>query len=89
MIRLVFPQLTEERRKELCKQVTQMGEDAKVAVRNIRRDANDAIKKAQKDGEMTEDEAKSSEKSVQHLTDKYSKQIDAAVAKKQSDVMAI
>ncbi|MBQ9099737.1 MAG: ribosome recycling factor [Clostridia bacterium] len=89
VIRLVFPQLTEERRKELCKQVTKMGEDAKVAVRNIRRDANDAIKKAQKDGEMTEDEAKSSEKSVQDLTDKYTKQIDAAVAKKQSDVMAI
>lgn len=88
-LRLVFPQPTEERRKELCKQVTKMGEDAKVAVRNIRRDANDAIKKAQKDGEMTEDEAKSSEKSVQDLTDKYIKQIDAAVSKKQSDVMAI
>ena len=88
-LRLVFPQPTEERRKELCKQVTKMGEDAKVAVRNIRRDANDAIKKAQKDSEMTEDEAKASEKSVQDLTDKFIKQIDAAVSKKQSDVMAI
>ena len=88
-LRLVFPQPTEERRKELCKQVTKLGEDAKVAVRNIRRDANDAIKKAQKDSEMTEDEAKASEKSVQDLTDKFIKQIDAAVSKKQSDVMAI
>ena len=89
VIRLVFPQLTEERRKDLCKQVTKMGEDAKVAVRNIRRDANDLTKKMQKDGEMTEDEGKASEKSIQDLTDKYIKQIDAAVAKKQSDVMAI
>ena len=89
VIRLVFPQLTEERRKDLCKQVTKMGEEAKVAVRNIRRDANDTAKKMQKDGEMTEDEGKASEKSIQDLTDKYTKQIDAAVAKKQSDVMAI
>ena len=89
VIRLVFPQLTEERRKELCKQVTKMGEEAKVAVRNIRRDANDEIKKQQKNSEMTEDEAKASEKAVQDMTDKFIKQIDAAVTKKQSDVMAI
>ena len=66
-----------------------MAEDAKVAVRNIRRDANDMIKKMQKDSEMTEDEAKSSEKSIQDLTDKFIKQIDANAAKKQSEVMAI
>ena len=89
VIRLVFPQLTEERRRELCKQVMKMAEEAKVAVRNIRRDANDAIKKMQKDSEMTEDEAKSSEKSVQDLTDKYIKLIDAAATKKQNEVMAI
>lgn len=89
VIRLVFPQLTEERRRELCKQVTKMAEEAKVAVRNIRRDANDTAKKMQKDGEMTEDEGKSSEKSVQDLTDKFIKQIDAAASKKQSEVMAI
>ncbi|MBP3396634.1 MAG: ribosome recycling factor [Clostridia bacterium] len=89
VIRLAFPQLTEERRKDLCKQVQKMGEEAKVAVRNIRRDANDLCKKLEKDGEMTEDERKSSEKSVQDLTDKYIKQIDASVAKKQQDVMAI
>ena len=88
-LRLVFPQPTEERRRELCKQVTKMGEEAKVAVRNIRRDANDLCKKMQKDGEMTEDEGKASEKAVQDLTDKYVKQIDAAVSKKQNDVMAI
>ena len=88
-LRLVFPQPTEERRKELCKQVTKMGEEAKVAVRNIRRDANDLCKKMQKDGDMTEDEAKASEKAVQDMTDKFIKQIDAAVTKKQSDVMAI
>ena len=86
---LNFPELTEERRKELAKDVKKKGEAAKVAVRNIRRDANDAIKKQQKDGDMTEDEAKASEKSIQDLTDKFTKQIDAAVAKKQSDVMAI
>ena len=89
IIRLVFPQLTEERRRELCKQVTKMGEDAKVAVRNIRRDANDTAKRMQKDGEMTEDEGKASEKAIQDLTDRYIKQIDAAVARKQSEVMAI
>ncbi len=89
VIRLSFPQLTEERRRDLCKQVTKMAEEAKVAVRNIRRDANDTAKKMQKDGEMTEDEGKASEKSVQDLTDKYIKQIDAAATKKQSEVMAI
>ena len=86
---MVFPQLTEERRRDLSKQVMRMGEEAKVAVRNIRRDANDTIKRMQKDGEMTEDEAKSSEKAVQEMTDRFVKQIDAAVARKQSDVMAI
>ncbi|MBE6554796.1 MAG: ribosome recycling factor [Ruminococcaceae bacterium] len=89
VIRLVFPQLTEERRRDLCKQVTKMGEEAKVAVRNIRRDANDLSKKMEKDGDMTEDEKKASDKSVQDLTDKFIKQIDTAVAEKQKAVMAI
>ena len=89
VIRLAFPQLTEERRKELCKQVTKMGEETKVAIRNIRRDANDLCKKMEKDGEMTEDERKASEKAVQDLTDKYIKEVDAAVAGKQAAVMAI
>lgn len=89
VIRLVFPQPTEERRRELCKTVSKMGEEAKVAVRNIRREANELTKKKKKDGDMTEDEEKASEKNVQDLTDKFIKQIDAAVASKQNDVMAI
>ena len=80
MIRLVFPQPTEERRRELAKQVQKMGEDAKVAVRNIRRDANDVSKKMKKDGELTEDELKAAEKSIQDLTDKYIKEVDAVTA---------
>ena len=89
VIRLVFPQPTEERRKELVKQIQKMGEDAKVAIRNIRRDANDLCKKLKKDGEMTEDEQKASEKSVQDLTDKYVKEVDAVTAKKESEIMKI
>lgn len=89
MIRLVFPQVTEERRKEIKKQIQKMGEEAKVAVRNIRRDANDLIKKMKKDGDLTEDDVKSAEKSVQDLTDKYIKEVDAASAKKEKEVMEI
>ncbi|MGN1047454.1 MAG: ribosome recycling factor [Eubacteriales bacterium] len=88
-IRLVFPQLTEERRKALSKQVQKMGEDAKVAIRNIRRDANDECKTMKKDGNMTEDEQKASEKSVQDATDKYIKMIDAVVVKKEKEIMEI
>ena len=89
VLRLSFPVLTEDRRKELKKQVQKMGEEAKVAIRNIRRDAMDLAKKMKKDGEMTEDERKSSEKSVQDMTDKYIKKIDTAVSEKQAAVMAI
>ena len=89
VIRLVFPQPTEERRKELAKQVQKMGEDAKVAIRNIRRDANDLCKKMKKDGEMTEDEQKTSEKAIQDLTDKYIKDVDAVTAKKEKEIMQI
>ncbi len=89
IIRIVFPQPTEERRKELVKQVQKMAEDGKVAVRNIRRDANDLCKKMKKDGEMTEDEQKASEKSVQDLTDKFIKEIDAITAKKEKEIMQI
>ena len=89
MIRLVFPQPTEERRKELVKQVQKMGEEAKVAIRNIRRDANDLCKKMKKDSEMTEDEQKASEKSIQDLTDKYIKDIDAVTARKEKEIMQI
>ena len=88
-IRLSMPPLTEERRKELVKQVQKMGEDAKVAIRNIRRDANDLCKKMKKDGDMTEDEQKASEKSVQDLTDKYVKDVDAVTSKKEKEIMQI
>ena len=89
VIRLVFPQPTEERRRELAKQIQKMGEDAKVAIRNIRRDANDLCKKMKKDGEMTEDEQKASEKSVQDLTDKYIKDLDGITARKEKEIMQI
>ena len=89
VIRLIFPQLTEEHRKSLAKQIVKMAEDARVAVRNVRRDANDDIKKQKKDGEMTEDEQKASEKSVQDLTDKYIKQIDEISAKKEKEIMQL
>lgn len=89
VIRLAFPQLTEERRKELTKQTQKMGEEAKVAIRNIRRDANEKCKELKKKSEMTEDEQKSSEKAVQELTDKYIKEIDAVTANKDKEIMAI
>ena len=88
-IRLSFPPMTEERRRELSKQISKMGEDAKVAVRNIRRDANDKVKAMKKNSEMTEDEAKQSDKLVQDLTDKYIKEVDAITASKTKEIMEI
>ncbi len=88
-IRLSFPPTTEERRKELSKQIAKMGEDAKVAIRNIRRDANDKVKAMKKNSEMTEDEAKASDKAVQDLTDKYIKEIDSITAAKTKEIMEI
>ena len=88
-IRLVFPQLTEERRKELAKQVKKYGEDAKVAIRNVRRDAVDFVKKAQKKGELTEDDQKKAEKDIQDLTDKYVKKVDEMCGKKDKELMEI
>ena len=89
MLRLVFPQLTEERRKELTKRVQKEGEDAKVAIRNIRRDAMDASKKMKKDGELTEDEQKDAEKAIQDVTDKYIKNVDTVSTKKEKELMEI
>lgn len=89
VIRLVFPPLTEEHRKGLAKQIQKMGEDARVVIRNIRRDANDEIKKLKKDGEMTEDEQKAGEKSVQDLTDQYIKQVDAITTQKNKEIMQL
>ena len=89
IIRLVFPQLTEERRKDLTKQVKKYGEDAKVAVRNIRRDGMDMIKKELKKSEITEDDQKKGEKDLQELTDKYIKKVDEMCAKKEKELMEI
>ena len=89
VIRLVFPTLTEERRKEIVKQVKKMSEDAKVALRNIRRDANDKCKDMKKASEMTEDEQKISEKEIQDLTDKYIKEVDKVSEKKKAEIMDI
>ena len=88
-IRLSFPPTTEERRKELSKQISKMGEDAKVAIRNIRRDANDKVKADKKNSVMTEDEAKISDKNIQDLTDKYIKEIDTVTAAKTKEIMEI
>ena len=88
-IRLSFPPTTEERRRELSKQIAKMGEDAKVAIRNIRRDANDKVKAMKKNSEMTEDEAKTSDKNVQDLTDKFIKEIDNITASKTKEIMEI
>jgi ribosome recycling factor len=88
-IRLSFPPTTEERRRELSKQIAKLGEDAKVAIRNIRRDANDKVKAMKKASEMTEDEAKSSDKTVQDLTDKFIKEIDGITAAKTKEIMEI
>ena len=89
VIRLVFPQLTEERRKELAKQVKKDAEDAKVAMRNIRRDGMDHVKKLKKNSEITEDDQKKAEKDLQTLLDKYIKKVDDALAAKEKELMAI
>ncbi len=88
-IRLVFPQLTEERRKELAKQVKKYGEEAKVAVRNIRRDAIDKFKKQQKASEITEDDYKTIEKDIQKLTDDYIKEVEGIADKKEKELFEI
>ena len=88
-IRLVFPALTEERRRDLAKQVKKYSEDAKVAVRNIRRDAMDKFKKEQKKGEITEDDLKDLEKDMQKLTDDYTKEVDKLTAAKEKELFEI
>lgn len=89
IIRLVFPELTEERRKELVKVVRKKGEDAKVAIRSIRRDAVENSKKAKKDGELTEDDQKQLEDKIQKQTDGAIKDIDATVAAKEKEILAV
>ena len=89
VIRLTFPQLTEDRRKDLVKQVKKYAEDAKVAMRNIRRDGMDYVKKLKKASEITEDDQKKAEKDLQDLLDKMTKKVDAAYAAKEKELMAI
>lgn len=89
VIRLVFPELTEERRKELSKDVKKKGENAKVAIRNIRRDANDAFKKMEKANEMSEDEHKQAEEKMQKITDKMIAKVDEAVEAKTKEIMTV
>jgi len=88
-IRLTFPQLTEERRKELVKQIHKYSEGGKVAIRNIRRDAMDQLKKMQKDGELTEDDLKSAEKDLQKLTDEKCKEVDVLLDKKEKELLSV
>ena len=89
VIRLNFPQPTEERRKELCKNVKKFGEEAKVSVRNVRRDTLDKFKTMKKNGELTEDDQKDAEKKLQKVTDKYCEEIDKAVAEKEKEIMTV
>jgi len=89
LIRIAIPALTEERRKEMVKLVKRMGEDAKVSVRNVRREANEKLKKLEKDKEISEDELKRGEKEIQDLTDSFVGKVDEVVAKKENEVMEI
>lgn len=88
-IRLVFPELTEDRRKELAKDIKKKGDNAKVAIRNIRRDANDAIKKENKAGDISDDEAKNSEDEIQKITDKYIAMIDSVIDDKTKEILTV
>lgn len=89
LIRINIPALTEERRKELCKQAEKMGENAKIAIRNLRRDANDLIKKEEKASNLAEDEAKKELDDIQKLTDEHVKSIDSIIATKEKDIKEI
>lgn len=89
VIRLVFPPLNEERRRDLSKEVSKLGEEAKVAIRSIRRDAIDKLKQMKKNGELTEDDLKDAEKKAQNLTDKYCKEVESVQAKKEKEIMEI
>jgi len=89
VIRLVFPELTEERRKELVKTVKKMGEETKIAIRNIRREANDQLRKMQKNSEITEDDLRTEESNVQKLTDDFIKKVDEVIKDKENEIMEV
>lgn len=89
MLRLTFPPLTEDRRKEIYKDVAKLGEDTKVQIRNVRRDSMDNLKKMKKNGDLTEDDLKTAEKKIQDLTDKFIKKTDSLTADKQKEIMEL
>jgi ribosome recycling factor len=89
LVRIVIPPLTEDRRKEMCKVLKRLGEESKIALRNIRRDGNDGLKKLEKDKEISEDDLKRGEKEIQELTDQYVKKVDETVAAKEKEVMEV
>ncbi|MBW2473199.1 MAG: ribosome recycling factor [Deltaproteobacteria bacterium] len=89
IIRLVFPPLTEERRKEMVKQVKRMGEDTKVGIRNVRREANDTLKRLEKDKDITEDDLKRGEKEIQDVTDEFVSRVDRVIEEKEKDLMEL
>ena len=89
IIRLIFPPLTEERRKEIVKEISKMGEDAKIAIRSVRRDAIEKLKALKKSSEITEDDLKQGEKKIQDLTDKFCKEIDQIAQDKDKEIMEI
>ena len=89
VIRLVFPELTEERRKDLVKEIKKYAEDAKVSIRNARRDGIDKAKSMQKDSDITEDELKAAETEIQKITDKYTEEVDKTIAAKETEIMSI
>ena len=89
VIRLVFPQLTEDRRKEICKSIKKYGDETKVAVRNVRRDTMEKFKTMKKNSEITEDELKDAEKKIQNITDKFCTQTDSMVSDKEKEVMSL
>ena len=89
VIRLIFTEITEERRKELAKDVKNKGDNAKVAIRNVRRDANDTVKKENKAGDISDDEAKNSEDEIQKITDKYIAMIDSAIDDKTKEILTV
>lgn len=88
-VRLNFPSLTEDKRKDIAKEIKKIGEDAKVVLRNARRDYNDAVKKAEKDKKISEDESKKIQTEIQNITDKFTKEIDTVIANKEKEVLAI
>ena len=88
-VRLTFPELNEERRKQIVKEVRSLGEDAKVVIRNVRRDGIDDAKKLKNSGEMTEDELKNSEEKIQKITDKYVEKVEKVISEKEKEVMEV